>query len=149
MLGDLAQSEAEYTAAIAIDTKRDSVAMRTIAVLGIVFLPGTFVATLFSVDMFDWGSGGGVGGESASSSATTDSSSGVRALPGMWIYWAIAILLTIFTFLVWILWSRRENQKSDRRLGIRLTKPSGPSLGASVTAAVLRSVGLARGEKMV
>ncbi|KAK7946275.1 uncharacterized protein PG986_010596 [Apiospora aurea] len=148
MLGDLAQSEAEYTAAIAIDTKRDSVAMRTIAALGIVFLPGTFVATLFSVDMFDWGSGGG-GGESASSSATTESSSGVRALPGMWIYWAIAIPLTIRTFLVWVLWSRRENQKSDRRLRIRRTKSSGPSLGTSVTAAVLRSVGLARGEQMV
>ncbi|KAK6856622.1 hypothetical protein PG995_006809 [Apiospora arundinis] len=89
MLNDLAQSEAQYTAAIAIDTKRDSIAMRTLSVLGIVFLPGTFVATLFSVDMFDWG-----GGKETEPSANT-----LRVSPSMWIYWVVAIPLTIVTFL--------------------------------------------------
>lgn len=55
MLATITQTDAEYTAAIAEDGKRDSVAMKTISLLGVVFLPGTFVATLFSIDMFDWG----------------------------------------------------------------------------------------------
>jgi Mg2+ and Co2+ transporter CorA len=55
MLSNITQNDAEYTAAIAVDGKRDSIAMRTISILGIVYLPPTFVATLFSVDMFDWG----------------------------------------------------------------------------------------------
>lgn len=75
MLSAIAQREAEYTAAIAIDTKRDSVAMRPIAVLGIVFLPGTFIATLFSVDMFDWGTAGGAD--------VSDDTTALRASPSM------------------------------------------------------------------
>ncbi|KAK7917486.1 hypothetical protein PG985_011094 [Apiospora marii] len=141
MLSAIAQREAEYTAAIAIDTKRDSVAMRTIAVLGIVFLPGTFIATLFSVDMFEWGSA--AGGADASDGGAT----GLRASPSMWVYWAITVPLTTLTFLAWFLWSKRENQKSDQRLMIGHAKPLGPSLGASVTAAALRYVGLGGGEK--
>ncbi|OKP03799.1 hypothetical protein PENSUB_6808 [Penicillium subrubescens] len=54
MLSVITQSDAEYTAAIAIDGKRDSIAMRTISILGIVYLPATFVATLFSMDIFSW-----------------------------------------------------------------------------------------------
>lgn len=53
ILNIITQSDARYTAAIAVDGKRDSIVMKTIAILGIVFLPGTFVATLFSIDMFD------------------------------------------------------------------------------------------------
>ncbi|KAK6839932.1 hypothetical protein PG987_005798 [Apiospora arundinis] len=138
MLNDLAQSEAQYTAAIAIDTKRDSIAMRTLSVLGIVFLPGTFVATLFSVDMFDWGK-------------ETGPSATLRVSPSMWIYWVVAIPLTIVTFLLWLLWSRRENRKSDQRLNIHRVKkhPPGPSFGATVSTAVLRSVGVVSSEKMV
>ncbi|KAK7973857.1 hypothetical protein PG989_015705 [Apiospora arundinis] len=141
MLNDLAQSEAQYTAAIAIDTKRDSIAMWTLSVLGIVFLPGTFVATLFSVDMFDWG-----GGKETEPSANT-----LRVSPSMWIYWVVAIPLTIVTFLLWLLWSRRENRKSDQRLNIHRMKkqPPGPSFGAAASTAVLRSVGIVSSEKMV
>ncbi|KAK8068355.1 hypothetical protein PG996_007467 [Apiospora saccharicola] len=76
MLSAVAQREAEYTTAIAIDTKRDSVAMRTIAVLGIVFLPGTFVATLFSVDMFDCGNNAVGGGADAASDGCTTAALG-------------------------------------------------------------------------
>ncbi|KAK8102386.1 hypothetical protein PG984_015532 [Apiospora sp. TS-2023a] len=148
MLSAIAQREAEYTAAIVIDTKRNSVAMRTIAVLGIVFLPGTFVATRFSVDMFDWGNNtAATGADAASDGGTTTAA--LRASPSMWVYWAISVTLTILTFLAWFLWSRRENRKSDQRLMIRRTKPPGPSLGASATVAALRFVGLGRGERLV
>ncbi|KAI2623181.1 hypothetical protein GGR54DRAFT_638426 [Hypoxylon sp. NC1633] len=68
MLSDITQNDAEYTAAIAVDGKRDSIAMITISILGIVYLPGTFVATLFSIDMFHWG--GDDGGEWSSLTAS-------------------------------------------------------------------------------
>lgn len=121
MLNTITQSDAEYTAAIAVDGKRDSIAMRTIAILGIVFLPGTFVATLFSIDMFDWGD------------AKSGDSSSLTVSPSMWIYWAITAPLTIVTLLVWMLWSRRENHKSSERLMIYRTKAPIESSSAVAT----------------
>ena len=118
-MNTIAQSDAEYTAAIAVDGKRDSIAMKTISILGIVFLPGTFVATLFSMDMFDWGS---------------SDSGGVKKLtvsPSIWIYWVIVIPLTLITFLVWALWSRRENLESSKRLLIHRMKVPNDSTNAT------------------
>lgn len=122
MLNTITQSDAEYTAAIAVDGKRDSIAMKTIAILGIVFLPGTFVATLFSINMFDWG-----GADRGKTSSLTVS-------PSMWIYWAITVPLTIVTFLVWVIWSRRENHKSSKRLMIYRTKAPIESESAAATS---------------
>ncbi|KAI0193110.1 hypothetical protein F4808DRAFT_453344 [Astrocystis sublimbata] len=39
---------------IAIESKKDSSHMRYIAFLGMIFLPGTFFATLFSMTFFNW-----------------------------------------------------------------------------------------------
>ncbi|KAJ9604492.1 hypothetical protein H2200_011328 [Cladophialophora chaetospira] len=133
MLNTIMQSDAEYTAAIAVDGKRDSIAMKTIAVLGIIFLPGTFVATLFSINMFDWGFDNN--GESASLSVSRS----------MWIYWAITVPLTVVTFLVWVLWSRRENQKSSKRL--KIYRSNSPA--ESDCAAAIKISGLVVGEKAV
>ncbi|KAI1410705.1 hypothetical protein F5Y13DRAFT_71008 [Hypoxylon sp. FL1857] len=110
MLSDITQNDAEYTAAIAVDGKRDSIAMKTISILGIVYLPGTFVATLFSINMFDWG--GADGGDWAS----------LTASPSMWIYWVITIPLTVITCLLWVIWARREHQKTSQRLMIYRAK---------------------------
>lgn len=109
MLTAITQSDAEYTAAIAMDGKRDSIAMKTVAILGIVFLPGTYVATLLSINMFDWGA------------ADRRETSSLTISPSMWIYWAITIPLTLVTFLVWMFWSRREHFKSSKRLMIDRT----------------------------
>lgn len=133
MLTTITQSDAEYTAAIAVDGKRDSIAMKTIAILGIVFLPGTFVATLFSINMFKWG-----GADSGETSSLTVS-------PSMWIYWAITVPLTVVTFLLWVFWFRRENLKSSKRLTIYRTKP--PIEYES--AAAKRISNLVSSEKMV
>ena len=74
--------------------------MKTISTLGIVFLPGTFIATLFSVGMFDWGSA---------------DHEGLRVSSSMWIYWAVTIPLTALTMLMWILWSWKETSRSGKR----------------------------------
>jgi Mg2+ and Co2+ transporter CorA len=121
MLSVITQSDAEYTAAIAIDGKRDSIAMRTISILGIVYLPATFVATLFSMDVFSWPSTSGKGNESSS----------LTASPSIWVYWAVSVPLTIITILIWVLWSRRENQKSRKRLMVSRTRSSESESGSS------------------
>ncbi|KAJ6100392.1 hypothetical protein N7499_000022, partial [Penicillium canescens] len=132
MLSVITQSDAEYTAAIAIDGKRDSIAMRTISILGIVYLPATFVATLFSINMFTWG---GTSGEEASS---------LSASPSIWIYWAVAVPLTVITILVWVLWSKRENQKSNKRLMVSHMKAP----EAESTATMTHIVDIVPSEKM-
>lgn len=38
-------------------SKRDSTAMKTISLLGAVFLPGTFLASVFSMTFFDFAKG--------------------------------------------------------------------------------------------
>jgi len=134
MLNTITQSDAEYTAAIAVDGKRDSIAMKTISILGIVYLPGTFIASLFSIDMFDWG---GADGKEPSSLTVSRS---------MWVYWAVTLPLTIATFLVWVLWSRRENQKTTKRLMIYRAKAP-DSEGAAAT--VMNMAGLVPSEKIV
>lgn len=133
MLNIITQSDAEYTAAIAVDGKRDSIAMKTIAILGIVFLPGTFVATLFSINMFDWG---------GTKSGTTTSLTVSRSI---WIYWVITVPLTVVTFLIWILWSRSENHKTSKRLMVYRKKA--PT--KSDSAALLKNSSLASSEKIV
>ena len=134
MLSAITQSNAEYTAALAVDGKRDSIAMKTISILGIVYLPGTFVATLFSINAFDWG---GADGKESSS---------LTVAPSIWIYFAIAVPLTVVTFLGWILWSKRENQKSSKRMTISRTKPAEPENFAS---AATNTTNLVAGEKIV
>ncbi|OQE15946.1 hypothetical protein PENSTE_c026G07515 [Penicillium steckii] len=121
MLSVITQSDAEYTAAIAVDGKRDSIAMRTISILGIVYLPATFVATFFSIDMFNWG---GTSGDEATS---------LSASPSIWIYWAVAVPLTVITILIWIFWSKRENQKSNKRIMIARVKAPKPDSTLTIT----------------
>lgn len=116
-----------------MDGKRDSIAMKTIAILGIVFLPGTFVATLFSINMFDWGDP-----NSGEANSLTVSRS-------IWIYWAITVPLTILTFLIWMFWSRSENNKTSKRLMIYRKK--GPV--KSENAALMKDSGLFSSDKIV
>ena len=94
MLSMITQNEAEHMAAIAVDSKRDSTAMKAIAVLTMLILPGTFVAT-FSMTMFDWNPSNIV-------------------LRFIWMYWLISIPLTLMVMLLWLFWSRREHLKSQR-----------------------------------
>lgn len=42
---------------VAHATKRDGTAMKTLSLLGAVFLPGTFMASIFSMTFFDFNVG--------------------------------------------------------------------------------------------
>ncbi|KAL8284662.1 hypothetical protein RB600_000602 [Gaeumannomyces tritici] len=78
-------AEGEVNVEIAFGTKRDSQHMRSIALLTMVFLPGTFLASVFSMSFFDW-----KGGASVSEY--------------IWIYFVIAIFLTLVIIGVWWYW---------------------------------------------
>lgn len=77
-------SLAETSATIAQESKKDSSSMKAIAVLTMCFLPGTFLATIFAMPLFNWDGNG---------------------LPvikdGFRYYWAIAIPLTVLVLAMW------------------------------------------------
>ncbi|KAK5626829.1 hypothetical protein RRF57_002544 [Xylaria bambusicola] len=50
----LTRKDAWATISIAVESKKDSSHMRYISFLGMIFLPGTFFATLFSMGFFNW-----------------------------------------------------------------------------------------------
>ncbi|KAL8823311.1 MAG: hypothetical protein Q9191_005976 [Dirinaria sp. TL-2023a] len=92
---------AKISTEIASVTKDDSFAMRTIAVMSIVFLPGTFISSFFSMGMFDWQA---PSGDSVLSSR-------------FWVYWAVTIPLTLAVLSIWLVWlhSHEDRDTTSRR----------------------------------
>ncbi|KAF5336094.1 hypothetical protein D9611_006424 [Ephemerocybe angulata] len=87
------------TTKIATETQKDNSSMITIAALSLLFLPGTFVAALFSMPFFQ-----------------TDTSKMSMAY-GWWLYPAITIPFTAVIFVVWIMWmGRRKRATQGTRL---------------------------------
>lgn len=76
--------------------------MKTLAFLTTLFLPGTFVATIFSTGMFDWKNG----------SSQSDSGRVVSEL--FWVYWAFTIPLTALVGVGWRLWWSWTRKHFDR-----------------------------------
>ncbi|OOF93920.1 hypothetical protein ASPCADRAFT_398284 [Aspergillus carbonarius ITEM 5010] len=75
------------------DAKSDNAMMKTVAIVSMVYLPGTFVSGLFGTNFFDYSDGKEV---------MTDS---------FWIYWAITIPLTLLTMLIWACWHYYPRKK--------------------------------------
>ena len=76
---------------IAMASKRDSSSMKTLAAVTVTFLPGTFVASLFSMSMFNW-----------------QAPDGRVVTAKFWIYWAITAPLTLITIGIWYAWVSRR-----------------------------------------
>ncbi|KAF3247957.1 hypothetical protein TWF192_006447 [Orbilia oligospora] len=90
---------------LAIASKRDSSSMKTIAVLTIVFLPGTFVSALFAMPVLNW--------EAKSyPEVTTDK---------FWVYWAVTLPMTLLVILTWIVWTKRQSwlNRKDHEEGMK------------------------------
>lgn len=97
--------------------QRDSTAMKTISVLGLVFLPGTFISVrkvvlvpfdilrmrladrnyLFHKSIFGM-----------TFFAFTPKSSGWSTSSQFWIYWVVTIPVTLATWVIWRFLTRRE-----------------------------------------
>ncbi|KAH9905969.1 hypothetical protein F4778DRAFT_688308 [Xylariomycetidae sp. FL2044] len=74
---------------IAEAAKRDSSSMKTVAIMTMAFLPGTFIAALFAVPSLDWDS---------------DNTVVTRYF---WVYWAFTLPATALVFLLWLLLDNR------------------------------------------
>ncbi|KAH8669521.1 hypothetical protein BGZ60DRAFT_407646 [Tricladium varicosporioides] len=81
---------AEASMEIAAAAKRDSSAMKTIAVLTMVFLPATFLATIFALPVLEW-----------------EYKRDVQ-MDGFQLYWTVAIPSTAAVFFVWAMVTQRS-----------------------------------------
>lgn len=83
--------------------------MRTIAVLGMLFVPPAFVSGLLGTNLLMLETGGGGGGGPGGS--------GTRIVVSelWWMYFVLAVPLTAATLGIWVLVMRRS--KKRRRLG--------------------------------
>ncbi|OAA51383.1 hypothetical protein BBO_01330 [Beauveria brongniartii RCEF 3172] len=92
---------------IARASYRDSSSMKTLAIVTMFFLPGSFVSAMFSMPMFKW------------DKANPDSSAiGVGLLPQFGLYWAITLPLTIATFCLYLMWLWYLTRQRDREVGV-------------------------------
>ncbi|KAH8432730.1 uncharacterized protein LDX57_010358 [Aspergillus melleus] len=74
------------------DAQSDSAMMKTVGVVSLVYLPGTFVSGLFGTNFFDFAPGDDSDWKTAST---------------FWMYWAVTIPLTLATVVIWALWHWR------------------------------------------
>ncbi|KAL8340289.1 hypothetical protein RB601_006402 [Gaeumannomyces tritici] len=97
----LAQKESRLSLEIASQqrrlahaSKRDSNSMKTLSLLGAIFLPATFLASVFSMTFFDFKAQNGepVVAES------------------VWIYFALTVPLTLTIVVCWLVWDRRRER---------------------------------------
>jgi hypothetical protein len=78
-------------------SKRDSAAMKTISLLGAIFFPGAYLASVFSMTFFNF-----------------QNESGSVLSNNFWIYWAFTIPFTIVIVAIWYLWEKRREIKYDK-----------------------------------
>ena len=87
---------------LAAQSGLDAVAMKTLAVVTTIFLPATFLATLFSMSMFNW-QANAVGNESVVSG-------------NFWIYWAVALPLTVVVIAICSIFWKMSRRTYLRRV---------------------------------
>ncbi|KAK5998362.1 Notoamide biosynthesis cluster protein M' [Cladobotryum mycophilum] len=75
----------------------DSTAMRTVAFVTLIFLPATFVSAIFGTGFISYDAPTGMWGVS----------------PKFWVFWAVAIPITLLTILGWFLWMRHFLRGSE------------------------------------
>lgn len=93
--------------------KRDSTSMKILSLLGAIFLPATYLASIFSMSFFDFipDDGGNPPSVSSSSSSPTDPAEPTPwspVSPMLWIYFAITVPITLAIVVVWRWWDRRR-----------------------------------------
>ncbi|KAK3313297.1 hypothetical protein B0H66DRAFT_565797 [Apodospora peruviana] len=87
-------ADGESNVQIALEMRRDSRHMRSIALVTMVFLPGTFFASIFSMTFFNWSPGGG-----ASDGPNNTSDDVVSSW--LWIYVLFTVCATAATVFSW------------------------------------------------
>ena len=110
----ISQQDSKLNGSIAASAKKDSIAMMTFIFITAMFLPGTYIPSLFSMTMFNW--------QAAASGSENDLSN------YFWVYWAVTIPLTLITLGGWFVWYRysdldwSETLNENLGIDIRLTR---------------------------
>ncbi|KAI9645815.1 hypothetical protein NHQ30_005250 [Ciborinia camelliae] len=82
-----------------LETILESRKQTTMSLLGVVFLPGTFLAAIFSTSFFNFQHGDDAGLVSKK----------------FYIYWAVAVPTTVALFVLWLFWQRRTKEMLKQR----------------------------------
>jgi Mg2+ and Co2+ transporter CorA len=93
----MAQKDNDVNIEISRATKADSVAMKSIAIVTLTFLPATYVSALLGMNLFNFD-------PNAHGGHITHS-------PDLWIYFLSSILLSVAVLAIW--WQRREEMIGD------------------------------------
>ncbi|OAA58583.1 hypothetical protein SPI_06656 [Niveomyces insectorum RCEF 264] len=106
---------AQHQRLLALASKRDSQSMKALSVVGAVFLPATYLASVFSMTFFNFqtggGGGGGGGGDAGSSSSSDDNAAPPVVSPTLWIYFAITVPVTLVILVVLFWWDKRREKQ--------------------------------------
>jgi Mg2+ and Co2+ transporter CorA len=89
---------AQVNTVIALETKRDNIQMRSIALLTMVFIPLSCVASVFSTDLFDFQAADGK----------------VVVSKYVWVFVVVSVALTAVTVLAWHFGTNRDIKKEKR-----------------------------------
>ncbi|TKX19028.1 hypothetical protein C1H76_8918 [Elsinoe australis] len=123
------QHDSRTSTDIAKAAMQDSSSTKTISVLGLIFLPSTFVCSIFSTTFFSLQPVS----EMADQVGGPPSRTGADRAPmywilsdRFWIFWAVSVPLTLFTLLFWFVYTsftRDDVRKAARRyvhVGLRV-----------------------------
>lgn len=117
----MAQEDNVLNARMAVASSRDSSAMKALAVITAVFLPGEFLSSLFGMSMFDW-----LGPDEEDGGSSGSSNDGVgnvkRFSQSFWVFWAVAIPVTVFILVVWRAWWVTQDRYFRRHLSHELSE---------------------------
>jgi hypothetical protein len=76
---------------------RDSAAMKVISLLGAIFFPGAYIASVFSMTFFDF-----------------HAQPGEQVSGRFWIYWVVTIPVTIAIVAIWYVWEKKRDARYDQ-----------------------------------
>ncbi|KAI0966448.1 hypothetical protein F4678DRAFT_475944 [Xylaria arbuscula] len=110
---------------IAVESKKDSSHMRYIALLGMIFLPGTFFAALFSMTFFNWT-------VQDNNNNINSNSSHPAVSPYIAIYFALTVFATAINVWRFQSWARKQDDEAEQSLTAQLE--SYPAIAASLLA---------------
>jgi hypothetical protein len=104
---------------LAHSAKRDNEGMKTLSALGAIFLPATYIASLFGMQFFNFTSGRFPYFSQVEASyaccllicdlSSPDLADGVVS-PLLWVYFVITVPITALVFLVWRIWDKRRTK---------------------------------------
>ncbi|KAL2074460.1 hypothetical protein VTL71DRAFT_8238 [Oculimacula yallundae] len=82
---------------LAHSSKRDSAAMKIISLLGALFLPGAYLASVFSMTFFNF-----------------QENENPHVSDQFWIYWVVTLPVTAIIVGFWYVWERKREARYDR-----------------------------------